>query len=118
MMIRDDLKALLAEMERPAVNPRPAPAAAPLTAPAPSPLDRPGRLDEDRFLGEVTICLLLGDKGKPDEVLARLVATLARIDARRKSVPGSPALEAAARSLRVRIGAMLDRAFPSDPFAR
>ena len=69
MMIRDDLKALLAEMERPAVNPRPAPAAAPSTAPAPSPLDRPGRLDEDRFLGEVTISLLLGDKGKPTRSL-------------------------------------------------
>jgi eukaryotic-like serine/threonine-protein kinase len=118
LITRDDVKALLAEMERPAVNPRPAPAGSTLAAPAPSPLDRPDRLDEDRFLGEVTISLLLDDKGKPDEVRARLEGTLARIEARRKAVPGSPALEAAARSLRVRIGAMLDPAFPSDPFAR
>jgi tetratricopeptide (TPR) repeat protein len=117
LMTRDDLKALLAEMELPAVNRRPTPAGATSAAPAPSPLDQPGRLDEDRFLGEVTISLLLGDKGKPDEVRARLEATLARIEARRKSAPGSPALEAAARSLRVKIGAMLDPAFPSDPFA-
>jgi tRNA A-37 threonylcarbamoyl transferase component Bud32/tetratricopeptide (TPR) repeat protein len=114
LMTRDDLRALLVEMERPAANPQPAPA----PARARSPLDQPGRLDHDRFLGQATIGLLQGDNATADEVRARLEAALARIEARLKSVPRSPALEAAARSIRMKFSAGLDAAFPSDPFAR
>jgi hypothetical protein len=117
LLTRDDVKAILSDMERPAAA-APAPAKATAATPAPSPLNRPGQLEEDRLLGEVAIRVLMGGKGKPDEVFTRLQAILARIEARRKSAPDSPALEASARSIRVKIGELLDTAFPTDPFVR
>ncbi len=111
------MKALLAEVERPPAGPAPGKAMA-AAARAPSPLDRPGRLEEDRILGEVAIGLLVGDKGKPDEVRSRLEAILTRIEARRKSAPDSPALEESALSIRARISKLLDSSFPTDPFVR
>ena len=58
-LTRDDMKSLLAEMERPPAEPAPAKAEAPAAAARlPSPLDQPGRLEEDRILGELTIGLL------------------------------------------------------------
>jgi tetratricopeptide (TPR) repeat protein len=119
LLVRDDVKSLLAEMERPRAEPAPAKAEAPAaTARAPSPLDQPGQLEEDRLLGEVAIGLLVGDEGKPDKLRSRLEAILARIEARRKSTPDSPALEASARSIRARISKLLDSSFPTDPFVR
>ena len=88
---RDDVKSLLAEMERPAA--KTAKAEAPASAPrVPSPLDHPGRLEEDRFLGELTIGLLAVDDRKTNQGQSHLEAMLARVEARRKSGPGSPAL--------------------------
>jgi hypothetical protein len=93
----------------------------------PTPLSRQGQLEEDRLLGEVAIGLLVTDKpkdttsrspGKPDEMLALLQAILARIEAKRKSAPSSPALESSAVSIRKQIAKRLDAAFPTDPFAR
>ncbi len=107
LLARDDVKSLLSEMERKPAGP--APALAKAEAPAiaartPSPLDRPGRLEEDRFLGDLTIALLSEDEGSPDRALGRLEAMLARIEARRKSSTDSPALEKSAQSIRVRLG--------------
>ena len=62
----------------------------------PSPLDQPGRLEEDRLLGELTIGLLEEDAGATKQTRSRLEAMLARIEARRKSGADSPALEASA----------------------
>ncbi len=58
---RDDVKSLVAEMERPTAA---RPSARVQTRVA-SPLDLPGRLEEDRFLGELTIGLLRGFR-RPD----------------------------------------------------
>jgi len=113
LLTRADVKSLVDQMERPPVKPSrakaeaEAPAAA---ARAPSPLDQPGRLEEDRFLGELTIGLLEGEKGEPDQARARLESMLARIDARRKSSPDSPSLNAWAQSIRVTIGEQLWKA--------
>jgi serine/threonine protein kinase len=105
LLARDDLNLLLAEMERPSAGPSVStPKTASAAEDAASPLDRPGRLDEDRFLGELTIGLLEKDTGEPGQVRARLEAMLARIDARRKSNPKSPALEHSAETIRERIG--------------
>jgi hypothetical protein len=117
LLSRDDVRPILAEMQRSAAPPT-APAKPTAAAPAPSPLSRPGQLEEDRLLGEVAIGLLVGDKGEPDEVRSRLEAILARIEARRKSPPGSPALESSALSIQVQISTLLDAAFPTDLFAR
>jgi hypothetical protein len=106
-------------MEQPRAEPAPAKAdATAATVRAPSPLDQPGQLEEDRLLGKVAIGLLVGDKGKPNEVRSRLVAILAQIEARRRSAPDSPAWEASARSIRARILNLLDSSFPTDPFVR
>jgi serine/threonine protein kinase/tetratricopeptide (TPR) repeat protein len=119
LLTRDDVKSLLAESERPRANPAPAKAEAPATvARAPSPLDRPGQLEEHRLLGEVAIALLVGDKGNPDEFRSRLETILARIEARRKSAPDSPALEVSAQSIRAQVSKLLDSSFPTDPFVR
>ena len=110
-LTRDDVKSLLAEMERPAGRrPRLAKAEAPAAAATPSPLDRPGRLEEDRFLGELTIGLLSEDDAEPDRARARLEAMLDRIEARRKSGPDSPGLEPFAQSIRLRLGEQLWKA--------
>jgi hypothetical protein len=117
-LTRDDFKAILVAMERPTADPPPAPAMTTAAAPVPSPLNQPGQLEEDRLLGEVAIILLASDKGKPDEMLARLEGILARIEAKRKSAPSSPALESSASSIREQIGKLLDAAFPTERFAR
>ena len=112
LMIRDDMKALLAEMERPAAKPTNAQPAKPVAArpaPAPSPLDRAGRLEEDRLLGELTISLLEDSTGNSSQTQARLEAVLARIESQRKSGPDSPALRASARSIRLKIAEKLWR---------
>ncbi len=108
LLARDDVKSLLAEMERPPAGPS-APKLKTAAAPgnASSPLDQPGRLEEDRFLGELTVGLLDGETGEPGQARARLETILARIEARRKSGPESPALLASAQSIRVRIGEAL-----------
>jgi eukaryotic-like serine/threonine-protein kinase len=106
---RDDMKSLLAEMQRPAAET--VKALAPAAAPrAPSPLDKPGRLEEDRLLGEVTIGLLADDDRKTNQRQSHLEAMLARVEARLESGAGSPALQASARSLRLKIGERLWKA--------
>jgi len=110
LLSRDDVQSLLAEMERPPAKPSPAKAKAePTAAPAAvaSPLHEPGRLEEDRLLGELTIGLLQGESGEPDQARARLQTMLARIDARRNAGPDSPALKASAQSIRVMVGKQL-----------
>jgi serine/threonine protein kinase len=105
---RNDVKSLLVEMTRPPPSSLPARAAASLAAPrAPSPLDRSGRLEEDRLLGELTISLLQDDKAPPEQAYTRLESLLTRLEARRKSGPKWPALNEAARSIQLKIGARL-----------
>jgi len=111
LLSRDDVKSLVAEMERPPAKPSLAkPPATAVQALTTSPLGQPGRLEEDRFLGELAIGLLQGESGEPDQVRARLETMLARIEARRKSSPDSPVLKASAQSIRVRIGEQLWKA--------
>ena len=57
-----------------------------------SPLDRPGRLEDDRFLGELTIGLIDAIAAASDE--SRLEALLVQVEARRKAGNGSPMLRA------------------------
>jgi eukaryotic-like serine/threonine-protein kinase len=92
----DELKSLLAEMERPPANP---PLAASQTV-ADSPLHQAGRLDEDRLLGELTIALIESAKGTESN-RAQLESMMARIDASRKANPDSPILEQSAQSIRM-----------------
>ncbi len=105
---RDDMKALLAEMESPPGKPATAQTKKAAGAVrAPTPLDEPGRLEEDRFLGELTIALLDEDAGATNQTRSGLETILARIDARRRSGAESPALEASARSVKLAIGERL-----------
>ena len=111
LLNRDDVKAILADMERPADEKPRVQATAPSNKlAAPSPLDQPGRLEEDRFLGELTISLLDNDGGELDRARSSLEALLARIDARRKSGADSPALEASSRSIKLSLGEQLWKA--------
>jgi serine/threonine protein kinase/Tfp pilus assembly protein PilF len=108
---REDMKALLAEMEHP--SPKPVNAqtkGAADAAPSPSPLDRPGRLEEDRFLGELSIGLLEDDAEKTSQTQNRLETMLARVQSRLEAGADSPALEASARSIRLKIGERLWKA--------
>jgi tetratricopeptide (TPR) repeat protein len=110
---RDDVKAILAQIERSPAQPAPAPAPPPAkvkAARAPSPLDQPGRLEEDRFLGELAIGLLEGAEDNSADVRARLEAMLGRIEERRARGPRSPTLEESAQSVRMRIGEELWKA--------
>ena len=89
LLTRDDVKSLLAEMDRLRAMPATVKPEAPVVAArTPSPLDQPDRLQEDRFLGELAIGLLSGDDGTPGQTRARLEAMLGRIEARRKSQHG------------------------------
>jgi eukaryotic-like serine/threonine-protein kinase len=111
LLSREDMKALLAEMEHPSPKPAIAPSMGAADAVAlPSPLDLPGRLEEDRFLGELTIGLLEDDARMTGQTQSRLEAMLARIETRRKSGADSPALEASARSIRLKFGERLWKA--------
>jgi tetratricopeptide (TPR) repeat protein len=107
LVFRDDVKALLAEIDQPPVRLSAALAPAVTLDRAPSPLDQPGRLAEDRFLSELSIELLESQSGEPQEVRARLTSMLARIDAQRKSSPHSAALEESSQSIRLRIGELI-----------
>ena len=98
LLARDDVKSLVAEMERPAAANPPARVQTRVA----SPLDLPGRLEEDRFLGELTIGLLEASGGQTDR--SRLETILTRIEARRKAGPDSPSLEHAAQAVRMSIG--------------
>ncbi len=99
LLKREDVKSVLAEMERPAREP---PAAKVRTTRDDSPLDSPGRLEDDRFLGELTIGLIDAIGAASDE--SRLEALLIQVEARRKAGNDSPMLAQAARSIQLRIG--------------
>ena len=72
LLERDDVKTILAEAKRPADLKPPVEAGATAKpAAAPTPLDQPGRLEEDRFLGELSINLLSENNGKRDGSRAR-----------------------------------------------
>ncbi len=84
------------------------PADTPHKPPLSSPLDHPGRLEEDQFLGELTIGLLENNPGNPTaDGTSPLEAMLARVESRMKAGANLPALEAAARALRSKIGERL-----------
>ena len=113
LLTRDDVKSLLSEMERsPSTPPRAlAKAEAPLAAlVTPSPLDRPGRLEEDRLLGEVTIGLLSEDEGSPERAVGRLEAMLSRIEAKRRFGPRLTDPRDVGETIRVRLGEQLWKA--------
>jgi eukaryotic-like serine/threonine-protein kinase len=99
LLAREDVKSLLAEMERPAKEPRAAKVGATRND---SPLHSPGRLEDDRFLGELTIDLTDSIAAAADE--SRLEALLVQVEARRKAGNDSPMLAQAARSIQFRIG--------------
>ena len=101
------MKALLAQMEQP--QPAPSSPAKPEVASAPaSPLRRPGKLEEDRLLGELTVGLLEGDGSNPAQARRRLEAVLARIDdARRNITTDSTALDQSANTIRMKLGEQL-----------
>ena len=99
LLAREDVKSLLAEMERPAKEPA---ASKVQTTRQDSPLDRPGRLEDDRFLGELTIGLIDAMIAASDE--SSLDALLVQVEARRKAGNDSPMLAQAARSIQLRIG--------------
>jgi tetratricopeptide (TPR) repeat protein len=102
LLARADVKGLLREVDRTSAKVSPA-VAMPEEAPTrlASPLDQPGRLEEDRILGDVAVALLQGKKGEPEQFSARLGAILAQIDAQRRSGRDSPALERSAESIGV-----------------
>ncbi len=102
---RDDVKSLLAQMERP--QPAPSPAKLDAKVAAPSPLRRPGKLEDDRLLGELSMGLLDGDDSDPGHARGRLESMLARVDARRKAGADSTALEEAASTIRMKLGGKL-----------
>ncbi len=99
LLVREDVKSLLAEMGRPAKEP---PAAKVGATRSDSPLHSPGRLEDDRFLGELTIGLIDASGAAADE--SRLEALLVQVEARRKAGNDSPMLAQAARSIQLRIG--------------
>ncbi len=99
LLAREDVKSILAEMERPAKEP---PAAKVGSTRDDSPLSSPGRLEDDRFLGELTIGLVDAIGAASDE--SRLEALLVKVEARRKAGNDSPILALAARSIQLRIG--------------
>ncbi len=108
LLTRDDMKALLAEMERPPARSAPGKAEIPSAAAStPSPLDRPDRLEEDRILGELTIGLLAEDAGAPDRAAHGWKRCWTGSKARRKSGPDSPGLEPFVQSIRLRLGEQL-----------
>ena len=116
LMQRDDFRAIMAEMARPpakAADVKAAvvnAAAAPRAAFAPTPLDQAGRLDEDRFLLELTVGVLENDLGNASEGGQEpLDALLARVKSRRRTHPDSPMLEAAEQAIRFQISRRLWR---------
>ena len=69
----------------------------------PSPLDQPGRLEEDRLLGELAIALVEGEKGDPGQYTDRLGAILRRMDAQLKPGKASPAIERTLEATRLMV---------------
>lgn len=107
LLDRSDVKALVEEMDHPT-----APFAAIAGAPEialgrlPSPLDQPGRLEEDRILGDLAIARVeeeQGQQGDSARYTSRLEAIVERMQALRSSGPTSPALERFAESIRIEI---------------
>jgi serine/threonine protein kinase/Flp pilus assembly protein TadD len=108
LLARADVKALLAEMDRSPKKLAPATAAPKAPPPRPaSPLDQPGRLEEDRILGALSVGLLQTEQGEPEQISARLHSMLASIDAQQKSGIAAPALKPSAEAIRVRLGVQL-----------
>ena len=99
LLAREDVKSILAEMERPSKEPR---ASIVQTSRAASPLDSPGRLEDDRFLGELTIGLIDAIGAASDD--SRLESLLVQVESRRKAGNDSPILAQAARSIQLKIG--------------
>lgn len=104
LLDHSDVKALIGQIDHaPAIVG--SAAAAPEVVPArlPSPLDQPGRLEEDRILGELAIALVEGETGDPGQYTARLGAILGRMDARVKPGKASPGIERTLEATRLKV---------------
>jgi Tfp pilus assembly protein PilF len=109
LLARDDMRSLLAEMERPLTEPSRSTVVAVLAA-APSPLETPGRLENDQLLGAVTIGLLENNTARFGRTARdHLEAMLAKIESHQRAAANTLPLQASTHSIRVKLGELLWR---------